>query len=81
MSKIIYCCSKCGNKTIIKPDKIKVFSAYRCEKDKNGNDYLSCSVEIPFFGNISFTINGKEKKGKKPCKEYHLVWNEIEWKN
>jgi uncharacterized protein (DUF736 family) len=42
--------------------------------DKNGKDYFSCVIELPFIGKINFAMFEAEKKSDK-APDYQLVWN------
>jgi len=51
------------------------------KKDKNDNSYLSCSISIPFYGNVYFMMFKNSNKEKETHPDYSIVWNEQEKKD
>jgi uncharacterized protein (DUF736 family) len=45
------------------------------KKEKDGKNYLSCVIQVPFLGELNFAMFKNDKKEKDNQPDYMIVWS------
>ena len=54
---------------------LRNFGAIWVKKDKQGRQYLSGNIEIPFLGSLKIVGFKNDKKGNDKAPDFHLSWD------